>query len=350
MKRAVITTTIYKPANLLEWAKHMRPGDIIAVSGDVNTPHSEVTETLKAMADLGINTSYTVDNTTLTSLAVPMRSIQRRNVAVLEAISMGADMITTVDTDNYPLNDLAHGSTDKLSHIDCIERLLHTPWTRDVIGSSTGWVNIGEWCDPPVTHRGWPIGYKHGVTSHAHGEQLTVGVHASLWSGDPDITALERLLSDPQVVSVPWASFALEPGIWCPFNSQATTYRRELFPLLNVWPGVGRMDDIWPSFVARHIMDHFNILFAFGAPNVRQERHQHDVVSDLEREIIGYRNTDSLLREIKAVDLTGATSVLDALARVFSALDKAQSLVDVIPEVTRNFWVAWISDLTALTA
>lgn len=344
MKRAVITTTIYPPDNLSEWATHMSPDDLIVVSGDVKTPHDEVQKLLDQITDLhGIETAYVVKTDTHTSHAVPMRSIQRRNVATLEAIRRGAKMITTVDTDNFPLGDGFPGG-----QLHAIEHMFTNPWNSGSIVSNTGWTNIGDWCQPPVTHRGWPIGKQSSYTWGALSAHAQIGVHTSLWKDDPDITALERLLTNPQVIEVPNSTLALNVSTWSPFNSQATTYRRELLPLLNVWPGVGRMDDIWPSFVARNIMDHLGYLLAFGAPNVMQERHDHDIVTDLENEIIGYRHTGTLLAAIKKIDLSGIDNALDALEISFNTLNNDETLDHVIHDTTIKFWRAWIKDLRDL--
>src|SRR5690606_17366244 len=170
-------------------------------------------------------------------------------------------------------------------------------------------------------------------------------VHASLWLGDPDLPAVERLRCRPTLAAVPDDCVALGPGVWCPFISQATTFRRELFPLLNVWPGVDRMDDIWPSYVARHIMDHLDYLVAYGAPNVKQLRHPHDVVTDLEKEIIGYRHTGVFLDVLSAIDLAGVDHALDCLEEVLTALDASRQLRDVSRDVARKFWRAWLADL-----
>jgi hypothetical protein len=340
MKRAVITTTIYRPDNLTLWAAHMKPGDLIVVSGDEKTPHNDVKYILDSISDMySIETLYVVTTDTRTSRAVPMRSIQRRNVATLEAIRRNVNIITTVDTDNFPIK---YGTQ---CYVDAVEDLLVNPWTDVVIGSSTEWVNVGEWCTPPVIHRGWPLGVKSDHVEHKHDNNIRVGVHASLWLGDPDITALERLLHDPQIIDVVPHAIALEPDVWCPFNSQATSYRRELFPLLNVWPGVGRMDDIWPSYVARHIMNHLDFITTYGAPNVIQMRHKHNAVTDLENEIIGYRNTDYLLREIRQIDLSNTDNALDALEVVLTTLWRRMRYIGVIPDITYDFWVAWITDL-----
>lgn len=319
---------------------------MVIVSGDLTTPHDEVYSVLDVIASkYGLETAYIVTDDTRTSHVVPMRSIQRRNVAILEAINRSADMITTIDTDNFPLNDTINSAG--IGYFNSIERLFAVPYTHPVVGSSTGWANVGTWCYPSVTYRGWPIGQQSNAYYHTHSDDrlVKVGVHSSLWLGDPDISALERLLKKPEITEVPDITIVLEPSIWCPFNSQATTYRRELLPLLNVWPGVGRMDDIWPSYVARHIMDHLDYTIAYGAPNVRQERHEHDVVTDLENEIIGYRHTRTLLDAITAVNLAGIDDALDALDVMLTALNANRSLDDVIQPITRTFWRAWISDL-----
>lgn len=336
MKRAIITTTLCPPLNLVEWAKSLNNNDIIIVAGDVKTAHDQVKELLNNITDTtGVKTRYVVETDSRTSRIVPMNSIQRRNIAILEAIREDVDFITTVDTDNYPLSS---------THMDEVISVMLTPWCKHLIQSSSGWANIGQILVPSVIYRGFPLEIRSNWDQITSPSLCNIGVHSSLWFDDPDIYALERLLHNPNTTCPP-GTFVLASDTWCPFNSQATTFCRELLPLLNVWPGVDRMDDIWSSYVARHIINHLNYYVAYGIPNVQQMRHTHNIVDDLEKEIIGYRYTHNVTDVIKSIELPTDTSVIDLLEIMYNELNTSLTLKSIIPTITRTFWKAWIADL-----
>ena len=77
-----------------------------------------------------------------------------------------------------------------------------------------------------------------------------IGVVAGLWAGDPDIDAMTRIAIRPAAYS--WArlvdeGIAVSPAAYAPYNTQNTAFHAELIPLMYVWVGVGRYDDIWSS-------------------------------------------------------------------------------------------------------
>lgn len=343
MKHAVITTTIYPPYHLREWAKSMNEGDVIVVSGDLKTPHTEVWDVLEKIGnEFGIEVAYVagggsnLDAAWAVGPVIGWNSIQRRNIAILEAMKYKPDFITTVDTDNFPQHPADH--LPKIRQVMTSKR--HT-----VVESINGWYNVGEMVSPEVVHRGFPLSMRHKSPSiDVAPRAASIGVHASLWIGDPDIDAIERIHSNPETVNKAEDHFVLERNTWCPFNSQATTYRRELFPLLCVWPFIGRMDDIWPSYVARHIMNHFNWQVAYGAPFVIQERHPHDLVKDLENEIIGYRNTEQFVINVKDVDISNCETVIEALGMVTARVAR----MSFIPPALSLFLDKWHKDLNTL--
>ena len=72
-------------------------------------------------------------------------------------------------------------------------------------------------------------------------------------------------------------------------------------------PCVGRMDDIWPSYVVRRIADHLGDAVAYGFPIVTQERNPHDLFRDLDDERLGMRLGDDFCAALKKAKLTGTT-------------------------------------------
>lgn len=305
MKRALITTTIHDPENLEDWARGLRPDDLIIVVGDQKSPHFIIADRLRVVTDhTGVPGVYLhPDDQTKwqVSQLIGWNSIQRRNIGILEAIAHGADWVTTIDDDNYPttLNwareteDIFTGADDQLNPI--------------LIDDETGWFNIGLACSPAVTHRGFPLEMRHVDSYHTvkviNEEPLPIGVVASLVIGDPDIDAVERIVNAPEVRHVYNQAVILGRGTWCPFNSQATSIRGELLPLYFLFPHIGRYDDIWASYVMRAWMDQNNWYTQYGAPLVRQDRNPHNLVSDLEAEIFGMRHTTDFTSRLRALDL-----------------------------------------------
>lgn len=340
MSKALVTTTIYRPDNLIDWARLLDPGDLICVAGDKKTPHRDVADVLGLVSSqFDVLTQYTVASGYHAANVVGWNSIQRRNVAILDAMSYGVDSITTIDTDNFPFDE---------HYMAELKEIIGESWYGHQLSVSDGWFNVGDVLNPPVTHRGFPIQRRQHTGSEVVDLKLTqsnVGVFASLWFGDPDIDAMERITRNPTVIGCTGPStFTLARNTWCPFNSQATTFRRDLLPLLNVWPGVGRMDDIWPSFVARYIMDARGWSVAYGQPFVRQERHEHDLVTDLENEIIGYRHTGDLVDAIREVKLDPSEHIVQNLTEIYKRLEWCTFM----PNQTLDFMQAWLEDLRAI--
>jgi hypothetical protein len=60
-------------------------------------------------------------------------------------------------------------------------------------------------------------------------------------------------------------------------------------------PFVGRMDDIWPSYL---IQKFFPNNLVYCQASVYQERNPQDVIKNLENEIFGYRNTLKFIKNM----------------------------------------------------
>lgn len=345
MRHALITTTIHVPLNLMSWAEQLAPDDLIIVAGDRKTPHNEVRELLADVESAyRVRTRYLSpgDDTQRyrTHSIVGYNSIQRRNLALLEVLTARADWdyVITVDDDNFPEDGWVTGVDEIFDLEKCQDqkRLAHT----------SGWFDVGQLCSPPVTHRGFPIEHRRwtGFNDRAVSDSVTQhGVFASLWLGDPDVDAAERLVRDPTVVDVE-GSVTLDAGTWCPFNSQATAYRRELAPLMYMWPHVGRMDDIWSSLAARVVMDVLGWHVRYGHPLVRQDRNEHNVATDLEAELLGYRYTGRLAELLHGTSarLSPLMTPLDALRCVYADLANYGTF---LPDRTLAGFSAWLDDL-----
>ena len=201
----------------------------------------------------------------------------------LFAYREGVDILATVDDDNIPY-DFWGSNLYVNKEIDV-----------DIYTSDNGYFDpLSVTNHDDLWHRGYPIELvpnKNNI-NHIGKEKRKVLVQADLWDGDPDIDAICRLSKMPEVkfdLSKPFASNQIGP-----FNSQNTFLAREVIPYYMMLPHVGRMDDIWASYF---VQEKFPNSVIYNTPSVYQERNEHDIVLDLEREVIGYRNTLKLLEK-----------------------------------------------------
>jgi hypothetical protein len=335
--RALITTTINVPGNLADWRETLNDDDdVVIVAGDVQSPHDDIVAYLAELP--GTNTYLHPDAQGLweSSEAIGWRCIQRRNIALLEALRYKPEFIVSVDDDNYPMSYAMAEYTNLFAG--------HT--VPPQVKSPNGWFNPGVACSPQVVHRGYPLwlrGEYEQVDISTFSPPTNVGVVASLWIGDPDIDAIERMYRQPVVRSVSFPQFMLRRGTWAPFNSQATAIRGDLAPAFFMWPGVGRYDDIWASYLMRAIMDARNDVVAYGEPLVRQVRNEHDLFKDLDAELFGMRHNIEVVKSLRHIksEIIAEMSVTDALTVAFDHLAN----LSFIPTQTITSWSTWLRDL-----
>lgn len=298
MKKYIVTTTINPPT--LATIKYSRMEDwTLIVVGDKKTPHEEY----ERLDCIYLSPEEQEKKYPDLSEAIGWNSIQRRNIGFVEAYNLGADIVATVDDDNIPYENWGKNVVvGELTEIDF--------YTTD-LGvfdplSATEHTNI--W------HRGYPIELVPMRSAVQYGGKLKrrVLVQADLWDGDPDIDAMARLSQRPIVkfdkIQGPYGSTSISP-----FNSQNTFLAREVIPYYSVFPYVGRMDDIWGSYVLQH---HFPNSVCYNKASVYQDRNVQDLVTNLENEIIGYRHTGNLVRSLDTWE-------------------------DIVPKETLNYWYAY---------
>jgi len=278
MKKFIVTTTIYSPTLAMKKFSQMKDWQLIVV-GDKKTPHEEY-ENLNCIY---LSPEKQEEIAKDLSDAIGWNCIMRRNIGFVYAYRLGADIVATVDDDNIPYDN----------------------WGQDVlVGKDVEvdlWHSQNGYFDPlsvtnrdDLWHRGYPL--EHVPTKNNvvyKGKTIrTPLVQADLWDGDPDIDAMCRLSKKPCVkydISKPYASNQLAP-----FNSQNTFLHRSVIPYYMVLPHVGRMDDIWGAYI---IQKKFPNSVIYNKATVYQDRNEQDLITNLEKEIIGYRNTLSFLED-----------------------------------------------------
>jgi len=281
MKKYIVTTTIYPPTEATIKFSNKKDWTLIVV-GDTKTPHKEYED----LNCIYLNPDEQEKKYPEASKILGWRTIQRRNIGFIEAYNLGADIIATVDDDNIPYDDWGKGLyIGKEIEVDMYEPKNEVFDPLSITKANQVW------------HRGFPIELvpdRHKVEYKGKIKRKVL-VQADLWDGDPDIDALARLSLKPIVkysdITAPYCSNKISP-----FNSQNTFLAREVIPYYSVLPHVGRMDDIWGSYV---MQKYFPNSVIYNKATVYQDRNIQDLITNLEKEIIGYRTTLKLIQDLE---------------------------------------------------
>lgn len=285
--KAIVTTTINPPTKaLLRYIEIGRRDDwTIIIVGDKKTPHKEYLELALANPHVAyLHPTKQDSKYHELSEAIGWNCIQRRNLGLVEAYNMGAEIIATVDDDNIPFDNWGVAPLLALGKKPLVA-VLQSP---DVVFDPFQGTN-----EPDLWHRGFPLQLlnERGRAAYiGHYERPRCLVYAEFWNGEPDVDAVCRIAKGPfdcKFTHEPFAGTA--PG---PFNSQNTFLHRDVMPVYFLFPHIGRMDDIWASYV---VQKYFVDSVVYGSASVYQERNVHNLAKDLEQEMIGNLHTKGLV-------------------------------------------------------
>jgi hypothetical protein len=289
MKKFIVTTTINEPTKAtLKFCNIAKEKDwTFVIVGDTKTPHHLYNELQKRYPQ---NVVYLTPETQTElypelSDTIGWKSIQRRNIGFVYAYHNNADIVATIDDDNIPYDNWGDDIlVGKVVEIDNFEHLNYNVF--DPISATT---------KNELWHRGYPIEYVPTKNNIEYKGKITrkVLIQADFWDGDPDIDALCRLSKKPIVKFEKFNTFGSTQI--APFNSQNTFLAREVLPYYTVLPHVGRMDDIWGGYIVQY---YFPNSVIYNKASVYQERNIQDLVTNLNNEIIGYRNTLNLINDL----------------------------------------------------
>jgi hypothetical protein len=285
--KVIVTTTINSPTKAtLEFCK--RKNFDFVIVGDLKTPHDEYNKLEKEFHNVKyLNPNDQNKLYSELSDAIGWNCIQRRSIGFVHAYLNNYDIVASVDDDNIPYQEWGQNIlVGKEVEIDLYD-------TENLVFDPLSVTNT-----PLLWHRGYPIELvpHRNKISYIGRVKRNVMVQADLWDGDPDIDAIARLSMRPCVKYdnfEPFGSTKLSP-----FNSQNTFLHRDVLKYYMMLPFVGRMDDIWPSYIVQKFFPNSLI---YCKPSVYQDRNPQDLITNLEKEIFGYRNTLKFINNIEAI-------------------------------------------------
>lgn len=280
MKKVITTTTINPPTDAIKQYDNMDGWELIVV-GDRKTPDYRLERgryvTWKEQQDKYPD---------LCGLIGPDSVRRGRMIAFIEAHRAGADIVASIDDDNYPLHGwgkevlvgkrvtAAYFKTNAL----CLDPL-HT-------------IGLDEW------HRGFPVDivYVRPLLSKEV-QHITPLVQADLWTGDGDVDATVRLAKRPDFGYRTYARFTT--NAFSPVNTQNTfilgKYLKDFYANI---PFIGRMDDIWAGYLFE-AMHPGSVLYGHQTVLCSQDRTAQSIINDLKEELFGYKNTYDFLQALR---------------------------------------------------
>ena len=323
MKKVIVTTTINSPTEAtLKFANIAREKEWhFIIVGDTKTPHDEY----KALSKTNtwvyyLDPAYQTERYGELSDVIGWKTIQRRNIGLLDAYNYNADIIATVDDDNIPYenwgDDLLVGKEVDVEHYISGEPVGDPLAVANKYAYGEEVDNIRFW------HRGVPLeNVKRRNDVSLYGiETVKCMVQADLWDGDPDIDAICRLTMSPNIRYNKFKPFRMMS--YAPFNSQNTFLHRDCIEHYAVLPGVGRMDDIWGGYLLQSYLKG-NEAVVYNNASVYQDRNVQDLVTNLQNEILGYRHTTDFIEHV--------------------AIGAPLNDASFVPDVTKKFWDIWRS-------
>jgi len=285
MNKFIVTTTINSPTKATMLFCKKSDWQFVVV-GDLKTPHEAYKQLEKKYSNVHyLSPEMQEMRYKKLSDSIGWKTIQRRNIGFVYAYDEGAEIVATIDDDNIPYDSWGKNVyVGKTISVDCYEPENGVFDPLSITKANYVW------------HRGYPIQLleTRKKVKNIGKVKRKVLVQADLWEGDPDIDAMARLTFKPLVrypeITKPYCSNYISP-----FNSQNTFLSRKVISYYAVLPFVGRMDDIWGGYILQH---YFPNSLIYNAATVYQDRNKQDLITNLENEVMGYRNTLNFIHNI----------------------------------------------------
>lgn len=343
-KTDIVVTTIFEPAWLQGYLDdiryHGRESDVtLRIIVDRKTPASVFGAAEKArkagflidcpnleeqqsyLTKLGISDSF-----------IPWNSDNRRNIGFLRARESGADVLISIDDDNYCLS----GSNFVGAHHVVGSTTADLKEGRLAAGGS--WYNICKQLKAQISDDFYARGFPYAARRSEHQAGLTrlsgdvrrISVNAGLWTDDPDVDAMSRLVQAPRVRSADPGSVILAPETWSPINTQNTSLIREAIPAYYYvrmgFPIQGmkidRFGDILSGYFLQKCAKHLGDVVRIGDPVAEHRRSPHNLFKDLFHELAGMVVVEELLPWLQNLELQG-DNYIQAYSSLADALTSA---------------------------
>lgn len=319
----LVVTTIFEPAWLQGYLDDLRDSGLEAtlrIIGDRKTP-TTVWRAAADARDAGFDVICpSLDEQTeyLTKIGVsegfvPWNSDNRRNVGFLQAWESGADVMISIDDDNF----CRPGSDFFRTHLVVGEQVR----SQAAAPAGGGWFNICKLLDIEGMTDVYPRGFPYNARGQEPGpaetadDKAIIALNAGLWLRDPDVDAMTRLTLRPWATGASDQSIIIGPGTWTPINTQNTALMRDALPAYYYvrmgYPIQGmridRYGDILSGYFLLKCAKHLGDVARVGTPVADHNRTPHNLMQDLYHELAGMVLIEEVVPWLQEIELSGST-------------------------------------------
>lgn len=291
--------------------------------GDLKTPNYKNNK----IVFLDVNVQKQLPFSTIKTC--PYNSYQRKNIGYLYAIKNGANIIIETDDDNYPLNNWGETSNSKNMNFVLYPKKFNV---------------YSEFTKERIWPRGFPLEkiLRKSKKKIKKKNNVKVGIWQGLVNGDPDVDAIFRLTDGKRLdFSKKQSKFILGKGVYCPFNSQNTIWKKPFFWYLYLPVTVNfRVTDILRGYIAQRCLWEHGSHLGFTGPTMFQDRNKHDLLSDFQSEIPCYLFASKIIETLDKAKLSDSPE--DNLLKIYSKLIQ----LDIVKKQELSSLKNWIKDLS----
>lgn len=345
-KIALVLTTINVPFLIKEYLENFSAFgwyDVeIIIIGDLKSHEKETKEYLDNFQDNGVIPQFfDIDeqNSWMKEFPrlfkkIPYNSDNRRNVGYLMALQHSADIIISIDDDNYPtIEDFIQGHS-----------IVGDTVTLPTIKSSNGWFNTCSLLKNDKNVEIYPRGFPYSkrfqqTTIDVHESSGKVAINLGLWVNDPDVDAITNLALPVKITGFEGnqEKIMIDKDISCPIDSQNTAVSRTAlaayyFVLMgaNVFgTKIDRFGDIWQGYFVKKVIDAMDERVVVGTPLADHRRNKHDFFKDMQNEMWGIVMTEKLVSWLSDFEIENTNSYVDAYLELIDRLgNDATKLTD----------------------
>lgn len=331
-KAAFIVTTIAPPTPLMEkWVQKHNDSFEFFIIGDKKGPNSYIDGCNFYSLDRQLELNFKL------SKALPINHYSRKNLGYLEAWGSGHTHIFETDDDNGCLDNFTTDIvklSQKLKSVD----------------TDKTWENIYSYfSDDKIWPRGLPltaINETPKPLKNCSSSYEDHYIYQLLPDSEPDVDAIWRLVfGDKKINFRKNLNIFLPPNVYSPFNSSATWWKKEAFPLLYLPCTCSfRMTDIWRGFVALRCLHEEGKGIVYSSPQVYQDRNVHNLHKDFLDELDGYSHNSTIIEDLNRIKLNKG-DLIGNLRLCYESLVKS----NYIKKEELRPVDAWVSDCTSLT-
>lgn len=238
---------------------------------------------------------------------LPYNHYARKNIGYLYAIKNGAELIYDTDDDNIPYKNWKFPKFESKKILCCQKKFLNI---------------YDKFTSEKVWPRGFPLDeINRKIISTNKDKDVEVGVWQGLADHEPDVDAIFRLTVGKQINFDKKDPIVLDENVYCPFNSQNTLWKKEVFPFLYFPSTVSfRFTDILRGYITQRLLWQANFNLGFTQATVYQERNEHDFMKDFQDEVEVYLNVKPIVEILE--DLKLGEDYLENLDRAYVELEK----------------------------